>query len=215
MAQFYPLQVNKWLQHNIQDSGHLRFLLVTFGHLLFTFRVPSAIGLFLCLNQFDSFDHNVLFQSERELNSDDIVFTSLMIFWSFVALLGFCTMGEILTQQFDQFYDELCNQNWYSFPVELQQMLVMFIRIAQKSVTIHGSATTLYRLQAFKEASIFGIQILRLFWNRFLSWKPIFFLHSDVWQGILLLHDHSQNWRINLIFALFIFITKNFVNSSW
>lgn len=74
-----------------------------------------------------------------------------MIFWSFVALLGFCMLGEIVTNKFDTFYAGLCNKNWYYFPVELQQMLVIFMPIAQKSVTIHGSGTTLCRLEAFKK----------------------------------------------------------------
>lgn len=93
------------------------------------------------------------FQSERVLNSNDIVFTLLMIFWAFVALLGFCMLGEIVTNEFDTFYEGLCNKNWYFFPIELQRMLVIFMPMAQKSVTIHGSGTTLYRLAAFKKVN--------------------------------------------------------------
>lgn len=74
-----------------------------------------------------------------------------MSFWSFFAIFGFCIVGETVTIQFDRFNETLCNTKWYLLPIEMQQMLVIFMAFVQQSATIHGSGQTVCRLEAFKK----------------------------------------------------------------
>lgn len=116
------------------------------------------------LKSFDDFQFNQFkfytfsLQAERVPNPNEIVFTLFMIFYSFIAILGFCSLGEVVTNRFDTFNEELCNKNWYLFPSELQRMLVIFMSIVQKSVIIHGSGKAACRLEAFKKVKSFAIQ---------------------------------------------------------
>lgn len=92
-----------------------------------------------------------------------------MIFWAFVAVLGLCILGEIMSNRFDRFYEVLCNRNWYLFSIEMQRMLVIFMPFAQESVTIRGGRTTTCRLETFKKVKYFGIQFhqsIEIFLNK-------------------------------------------------
>lgn len=102
---------------------------------------------------------NLLFQSERVPNPNDIVFNVFMALWAFVAIFGLCIVGDFVTQQFDQFYDELSNNNWYLLSKELQRMLVIFMGIAQKSVQIYGSEKVICRLETFKKVRPFTLPV--------------------------------------------------------
>ena len=77
-----------------------------------------------------------------------------MLFWSFMAIFGFCILGEIVTSQFDSFNETLCNTNWYLLPNEIQQMLVIFFAFVQQSATIHGAGKTVCKLEAFKKVKL-------------------------------------------------------------
>lgn len=132
------------------------------SHLQFTFHLPDAIGLDLSnsfhwqFSQYSQFLNLQLFsfQSQCIANPIAIVITLFMSFWSFMAILGFCLLGEIVTIQFDRFYETLCtNTNWHLFPIEMQRMLVIFIAFAQHSAIIRGSGQTVCRLEAFKKVS--------------------------------------------------------------
>lgn len=131
-----------------------------FSHLQFTSDLPDAIGLNFS-NDFSSttifticavFKTLFFFQSECSSDPIALVITLFMSFWSFMAILGFCLLGEIVTIQFDRFNETLCtNTNWYLLPIEMQRMLVVFIAFAQHSVIIRGSGQIVCRLEAFKK----------------------------------------------------------------
>ena len=81
-----------------------------------------------------------------------------MLLWAFLAICGFCIIGEIVTNRFDMFNETLCNTNWYFFPIKLQQMLAIFMTITQQSATIHGSGSIVCRREAFKKVKLTEIQ---------------------------------------------------------
>lgn len=77
-----------------------------------------------------------------------------MLFWSFMAIFSFCLLGEVVINEFDMFNKALCNTNWYFFPIEMQQMLMIFMTFVQQSATIRGTGKTVCRLEVFKEVIV-------------------------------------------------------------
>lgn len=109
-----------------------------------------------CWKLFDSLMnfHLLFFQSERIPNPSEICFTLLMTFWSYMAIFGFCVLGELVTNRFDLFNETLCKTNWHLLPIELKRMLVIFMAITQKSVILGSGKTVICRLEAFKKVKI-------------------------------------------------------------
>lgn len=73
-----------------------------------------------------------------------------MVFWTFALIFFFCELGEMVTNQFNQFSDVLGQSSWYLFPIELQRMLVTAIVNAQEPVIIRGFGNTMCTRDAFK-----------------------------------------------------------------
>lgn len=134
------------------------------------------------------------FQSERVPNPSEICFTLLMTFWSFMAILGFCIVGELVTDRFNIFNSTLCTTDWYGFPIELKRILVIFVAVTQKSVTLHGSGKTAFcRLEAFKKVTA---ALTRSHWTLCLTLISCFnhIFPLDMWRGIFLLHDSTLSY---------------------
>lgn len=75
----------------------------------------------------------------------------------------FCFCGEMVTYQFEAFDEELCMRNWYTFPVELQRMMIVFMAGTQQSIHIRGFANTICTREAFKRVN--GLIQLRFIQN--------------------------------------------------
>lgn len=65
----------------------------------------------------------------------------------------FCELGEQVAKQFKIFEDELCECNWYSFPIEMQQMFPIVIMNTQQPVNIRGYGNTLCTREAFRKVN--------------------------------------------------------------
>lgn len=56
----------------------------------------------------------------------------------------------MINTQFDEFYEELCQCDWYALPIDIQQMLVTFMISTQRPAIIHGFANTECTRMTFK-----------------------------------------------------------------
>lgn len=63
--------------------------------------------------------------------------------WSFVAIFLICETGERVTTSFEEFDLELRESNWYTFPIDLQRMLIPVMIYTQQPVIIQGYGNTL------------------------------------------------------------------------
>lgn len=119
-----------------------------------------------------------------------------MVFWTFILIFFFCELGEMVTDQFHQFSDELGQCSWYLFPIELQRMLVTFMVNAQQPVIIHGFGNTLCTREAFK---------LVIDSNRTFSKDIIFgFSFKDGERGIFLLYNVTPGRWMSIFLRLII-----------
>lgn len=59
-------------------------------------------------------------------------------FWSFINIYAFCEMGQMATNQFDEFETKLDECNWYLFEMKLQRIYLMFLANAKQPTTING-----------------------------------------------------------------------------
>lgn len=67
--------------------------------------------------------------------------------WQFSLIFFLCECGEFVMDQFGEFDYELCQCNWYLFPVEMQRMIVIVI---MRPPIIRGYAVTECTREAFK-----------------------------------------------------------------
>lgn len=84
----------------------------------------------------------------------DLITTICLVFWSIVFIYLYCECGEGVTDQFNQFNDELDQCNWYIcylFPIKLQRMLIVVIIDAQYPAVIRGYANTTCTRDSFKK----------------------------------------------------------------
>lgn len=60
----------------------------------------------------------------------------------------------MVTNEFNEFHGNLCQCNWYEFPLELQQMLITVMIYTQQPPAIKGLASTYCLREAFKRVSV-------------------------------------------------------------
>lgn len=69
---------------------------------------------------------------------DDDVKRANLMFWSFIVIYVFCEMGEKVTNQFNEFGEELGQCNWHLFSMKLQRIYIIALANADQPTTIHG-----------------------------------------------------------------------------
>ena len=57
---------------------------------------------------------------------------------SFMILFVLCELTQIITDEFASFNDELNQFAWYSFPIKMQQILIIVMANAQQPTVIRG-----------------------------------------------------------------------------
>lgn len=60
------------------------------------------------------------------------------MFWSFAMCAFFCECGERVSQQFNQFDDEIHRCHWYALPIQIQKMHLIFMQDTQQPIIIRG-----------------------------------------------------------------------------
>lgn len=57
---------------------------------------------------------------------------------TFAATFLCCEFAQMVTKQFDEFDNELCQCDWYLLPMEIQRMLPIFMSCTQQPAIFHG-----------------------------------------------------------------------------
>lgn len=68
-------------------------------------------------------------------------------FFLYAILCTVCEFGEAVAAQFSGFDDRLCNCCWYLFPIEMQQMHLIFMTNTQRPVVID----TVFQIECTRE----------------------------------------------------------------
>lgn len=82
----------------------------------------------------------------------DLTKSILMVVSTFVIIIGFCEIGEMVSNQFNSFNAELVECNWYLYPIKMQQMFMIFMSNAQQPTNIHGYGNILCTRRTVEEA---------------------------------------------------------------
>lgn len=100
---------------------------------------------------------HVLFamKSGHTLNLADLILASSVALLSILMIFLSCLLGDMVTSQFDSFDMEFNQCNWYLYPSEIQQILVMVMLSNQQPVIIHGYANTFCTRKAFRKVTFF------------------------------------------------------------
>lgn len=76
----------------------------------------------------------------------------ILVWWSFAIIFLFCEPGHRVATSFEEIEKEISECNWYSFSLEVQQMLVIFLVNAQQPTTVNGFANTECTREFMKKA---------------------------------------------------------------
>ena len=79
----------------------------------------------------------------------------MQIGYTFGSLFAYCEFGERVTHQFNQFNENFCNCDWFSFPIEMQRIYLLVLVGVQDPVIIRGYAHTVCTRDAFKRVIFF------------------------------------------------------------
>lgn len=75
----------------------------------------------------------------------------VLMFWPVAMIFGFCEYGEMLTKQFDVLGDQLCQCDWYLFPMKMQQMFLIVVVNAQQPTIVLSFESTSCARDTFKK----------------------------------------------------------------
>lgn len=153
----------------------LQIQLVEYSYSIHIYIFPKK----MLANWINSFYLYIDPKSEHTASPILLVTEGVLVFWSFVVMLLFCFLGEMVTHQFNMFNETLNNTNWYLFPNELQRMLVIFMSITQQSTLIRGYGNNECTRDAFKQ--VLMLSKFCIFWR----------------------HNYCQFFKIPYIFYIF------------
>lgn len=98
-----------------------------------------------------------LAKSEQNSNPSDLLelmIPVILVFWSFVIIYFYCNHGEMMTTQFNDFNEQVCQCNWYFLPMEIQKMLLILLSATGQPVLIRGYGSIVCTRDSFKNVSI-------------------------------------------------------------
>lgn len=96
----------------------------------------------------------VLLKSEENWNPVEMIFTLILLYASVMAILFFCEFGEMVGSAVDAFDAELCQCDWYEFPIEMQKLLATFMLSTQRSTVFRGYGDIPCNRNYFKKVKI-------------------------------------------------------------
>lgn len=88
------------------------------------------------ISKYSNFSYKFTLKSDHNSIPIELVKTLINIAWTCFATILFCEIGDIITNQFDLYEDELCQCNWYLFPMKMQKMCRIFMVIVQQPIKI-------------------------------------------------------------------------------
>lgn len=95
--------------------------------------------------------------SKADTNQMDTINCMFELVWSFVAIFLICEFGGMVTDRFEKFYDDLCQCNWYLYPMEIQRIYLIFMVNAQQPTMIQGFANIVCTREYYKKVHLFCV----------------------------------------------------------
>lgn len=92
-----------------------------------------------------------LIKSDDNSGLIDFFAPVVTVYWSFIVIFGYCELGELLSAEFIKFDDELCQCKWYLFPIEVKQIISIFMGETQQLTVFRGYGNIECTRQSFKE----------------------------------------------------------------
>lgn len=71
--------------------------------------------------------------------------------WIFILTLAFCDPGQRVTNQFDEFSEELSRCDWYAIPIEMQRIFLIFLSDTQQPKNVQTYNSILCTRETFKK----------------------------------------------------------------
>lgn len=163
-------------------------------------------------------------------NPVDLMNAILSVIWTFVTIFFVCELGEKVTHDFNLFYHELCNCDWFLFPIEMKRIYLIVLVGAEQAMPIQGYANTTCTRDTFKNVNkifFFCKRIDKVVdcdsakrrldsiakFNMFNS--SLFPLILDCQRWIFLFHNAPSNGRIILEFWSLQFINIEKLMNRW
>lgn len=134
-----------------------------------------------------------ILKSEDDSNSMELISPLLYAFWSFAPIFMYCEFGNAVTDEFESFSDELCQCKWYSLPIELQKMMVVFIEGTQEPIIVRGFCNIVCIRDSFKKVTSFFIFYFRSKW--FIYSVTFFILFRQLMRDFHTL-SHFNEWMV-------------------
>lgn len=106
----------------------------------------------------------------------------------------YCECGERVINQFTEFDKLICECDWYTFPIELQRMLLTFMTSTQQPPIIHGFANAACTRESLKAVNALIPSLQTIVYN--INLLTIIFRFSDNQSRVFILHDTSQNVQL-------------------
>lgn len=89
-------------------------------------------------NNFSTVFLSLFLKSDHNSIPIDLTKSMFMVFWTFIVIVAFCEIGEMVCNQFNSFHAKLIECNWYFYPNEMQRMFAIFMSDTQQQTNIRG-----------------------------------------------------------------------------
>lgn len=84
-----------------------------------------------------------------------LVRPGILLFWSFTANFLLCNFGEQVLNEIESITDGIYELDWYTFPIEIQKMLLTIMTATQRPLHFRGFGNILLTRSSFKAVNIF------------------------------------------------------------
>lgn len=107
------------------------------------------------------------------------------MFWSFAFIFFYCEFGEMVTNQFYEFDDQLYQCGWYLLSMELKQSYLAFLSYTEQPANIRCFGNLLCTREVFKKVK--GVALYGRKFNQTTFYDIFFFLFRPPRTGSLIL----------------------------
>ena len=104
--------------------------------------------------QISFFSHSFVKSSSDSVPAE-MIRILFLLFWSVGMNFVICEFCEMVTDHFEAFDYELCQCNWYSFPIEIQRILIIVIANTQQPEILQAFGNTPCTREVFKKVTHF------------------------------------------------------------
>lgn len=112
------------------------------------------------------------------------------MFWSFAFIFFYCEFGEMVTNQFYEFDDQLYQCGWYLLSMELKQSYLAFLSYTEQPANIRCFGNLLCTREVFKKVK--GVALYGRKFNK-TTFYDIFSSYLDHQERVLLSYDTSPS----------------------